>query len=134
MPAGSEGHPEGHSGEKCPIAPIVELFGGRWKTEILWRLEDGAKRFNQLRRLIPSVSQKMLAQQLRGLERDGLVKREHFPEIPPRVEYSMTPMGKSLRPVFEKLGTWGARNMDGVLSAREEYDGRVARRQVAQER
>ena len=111
--------------EKCPMAPIVDLFGGRWKTEILWRLEDGPIRFNQLRRLIQSVSQKMLAQQLRQLERDGLVCREHFPEIPPRVEYSITGLGKSLQPVFEKLGNWGIRHMEDVLSARRDYDERT---------
>ncbi len=109
----------------CPLSPIVDLFGGRWKTDILWRLEDGPCRFNQLKRMIPGVSQKMLAQQLRQLERDGIVQREHFPEIPPRVEYSMTPVGTSLQPVFTKLGTWGRHNMDEVLAARESYDART---------
>ena len=104
------------------MAPIVELFAGRWKAQILWHLEDGSRRFNQLKRLIPAVSQKMLAQQLRQLERDGLVKRDHFPEIPPRVEYSMTPLGESLRPVFAKLGRWGTHNMEDVLGARKKYD------------
>jgi DNA-binding HxlR family transcriptional regulator len=111
--------------ENCPLSPIVALFGGRWKTEILWRLEDGPCRFNQLKRTIPGISQKMLAQQLRQLERDGIVRREHFPEVPPRVEYSLTPLGRSLQPVFTKLGTWGRHHMDEVLAARESYDTRT---------
>lgn len=116
------------------MAPIVDLFGGRWKTEILWRLEDGPCRFNQLRRLIPAVSQKMLTQQLRQLERDGLVRREHFPEIPPRVEYSMTPLGKSLQPVFAKLGTWGRTHMSEVTAARISYETPPARQEAVSTR
>jgi DNA-binding HxlR family transcriptional regulator len=110
--------------DKCPMAPIVELFSGRWKTEILWRLEDTPIRFNQLRRLIPGISQKMLSQQLRQLERDGLVHREHYPEIPPRVEYSMTPLGKTLQSVFAELGRWGALHMVDVHEARTAFDDR----------
>jgi DNA-binding HxlR family transcriptional regulator len=121
-----------HSTDKCPLAPIVELFGGRWKTEILWRLEDGPKRFNQLRRLVPAVSQKMLTQQLRQLERDGVVRREHFPEIPPRVEYSMTPLGSSLQPLFAKLSDWGVRHLGDVLDAREHYDANVKKPHVGE--
>jgi DNA-binding HxlR family transcriptional regulator len=107
--------------ENCPIAPIVELFSGRWKTEILWMLEQEPCRFNELRRRIPGISQKMLTQQLRQLERDGLVNREHFPVIPPRVEYSMTALGHSLRPIFAELGNWGAGHIAKVLDARRIY-------------
>jgi DNA-binding HxlR family transcriptional regulator len=109
-------------GAGCPLSPIVGLFGGRWKPEILWHLKGEALRFNELKRRITGVSQKMLAQQLRALERDGLVHRAHFPEIPPRVEYSLTPVGASLEPVFQQLGAWGGDHLDQVAAARVAYD------------
>ena len=74
---------------------------------ILWHLEEGERRYNELRRLIPGVSQKMLSQQLKELEQDGLIERKVFPETPPRVEYAMTPYGKTLRPIFDIMYEWG---------------------------
>ncbi len=100
----------------CPISPVLELFIGKWKIEILWHLGDKPKRFNQLRRLIPRASQKIIAQQLRQLERDGLVTRTHYPEIPPRVEYERTDLAKSLIPIFEAIEKWGEGN--GIISTK----------------
>lgn len=107
----------------CPIERVISVFGGKWKPAILYHLEhNGTLRFSELRRLIPEVSQRMLTQQLRELERDGLVNREQFPEIPPRVEYTSTPVALSLAPVGKAIADWGADNMDAIHKARKRYD------------
>ncbi len=85
----------GTSGE-CPLADLIDMIGGRWKVLAVWHLRDGSKRFTELRRLMPGVTQKMLTQQLRQLEADGLVRREVFPQVPPKVEYSLTATGEEL--------------------------------------
>lgn len=92
----------------CPIEQLLVLIGGRWKPVILWWLldHDEPLRFKLLRQKIPVVSQKMLTQQLRELERDGFIKREMFSEMPVRVEYSLTAFGKRLRPVLRVLDAW----------------------------
>jgi len=84
----------------------LRLLSGKWKGEILWQLVDGKQRFGQLRRAIPDVTQHMLTTQLRDLESEGLVKRTVFPEVPPRVEYEMTPAARALKPVFDELFRW----------------------------
>ena len=93
---------------KCPIEELLVVIGGRWKPVILWWLMGSEKpfRFKILRQSMPRISQKVLTQQLRELERDGLVKREMFPEMPVRVEYSLTAFGRKLRPVLQKLDSW----------------------------
>jgi DNA-binding HxlR family transcriptional regulator len=93
---------------KCPIEELLVLIGGRWKPVILWWLIDSGQplRFKVLRQSIPRISQKILTQQLRELERDGLVKREMFAEMPVRVEYSPTPFGRKLWPVLQELDAW----------------------------
>lgn len=106
----------------CPIAGSIGAFGGKWKPDILYFLNQGPKRFNELRRLIPRVTQRMLTQQLRELERDGLIEREQFMEIPPKVVYSLSELGLSLVPVFDMLEKWGAQNMGKVERARARYD------------
>ena len=83
---------------------------------------EGTLRFNALRRLIPGVSQRMLTQQLRELERDGIVSRKHFAEIPPRVEYSLTKLGESLGPVAQAIDAWGDDHMADVEKSRKRYD------------
>lgn len=93
----------------CGIGPAFEVIGGKWKAVILWELHAGPKRFGELKRLIPSVSEKMLIQQLRELESDGLVHREVFHEVPPRVEYSATPLGQSMNAALGPLADWGER-------------------------
>jgi DNA-binding HxlR family transcriptional regulator len=89
------------------VATTIQAIGGRWKMLILWHLEEGQRRYNELRRLIPGVSQKMLTQQLKELEQDGLIERKVYPEMPPRVEYAMTAYGKTLRPIFDIMYEWG---------------------------
>lgn len=89
------------------VATTIQAIGGKWKMLILWHLEEGPRRYNELRRLIPGVSQKVLTQQLKELEQDGLVRREVYPEMPPRVEYIMTEYGKTLGPIFDTMYEWG---------------------------
>ena len=91
----------------CPVEATLALVGGKYKALILWKLMTGAMRFSELRRAVPGSTPKMLTQQLRELESDGLVHREIFPVIPPRVEYSLTPFGLSIRPVLESMYAWG---------------------------
>ena len=107
----------------CPIERVLTVFGGKWKPSILFYLEtEGTLRFNALRKKISGVTQRMLTNQLRELERDGLVMREHFPEIPPRVEYSLTKLGESVGPVGQAIDKWGQQRMGEVQKARLRHD------------
>lgn len=106
----------------CPIGGTLEVIAGRWKPEIIWNLQEGPLRFNELKRRIGSVSQKMLTQQLRELIRDGLVTRTQYAEIPPRVEYEQTNLALSLKPVLKALTDWSDAHGDMVMNARENYD------------
>ncbi|WP_447004029.1 winged helix-turn-helix transcriptional regulator [Saccharothrix isguenensis] len=93
----------------CGIDAAMDVVSGKWKSLILWELhQHGVRRFAQLRRGLPGVSEKMLVQQLREMEEDGLVRREVFPEVPPRVEYALTEHGTSLNDALSALGDWGA--------------------------
>ena len=105
----------------CPIREALVVFTGPWKPEILWHLKDSCMRFNQLHRAIGAVSQKMLAQQLRELQRDGLVKRTQYDTIPPHVEYEATDLVKTLEPIFDALEKWNKDNGATVQKAREQY-------------
>jgi len=96
---------------KCPAEITLNVIGGRWKTLILWQLFQGTRRFSELFRAMDGITQKMLTQQLREMEKDGVVHRRVFPEVPPRVEYSLTPMGQSLKPVVDAMCKWGAKQM-----------------------
>ncbi len=93
--------------QTCPVEITLKILGGKWKPIILWHLNRGTLRFNELSRLIEGITQKMLTQQLRELEADGLIRRKVYPEVPPKVEYSMTEHGKSLKPVLQAMGDWG---------------------------
>lgn len=94
----------------CPVETGLELIGGRWKARILWKLYNGTLRFGELRRGLPGITEKMLAQQLKELEHDQLIIRTQYPEMPPRVEYSLSAFGRSLAPVLEALRAWGEDN------------------------
>lgn len=91
----------------CPVETTLLLIGNKWKVLILRDLLDGTKRFGELKRSIGSVSQKVLTQQLRAMEEDGLVHREVYAEVPPRVEYSLTELGESLKPILDAMLNWG---------------------------
>ena len=91
----------------CGVGPAFEVIGGKWKAVILWELHEGPKRFGELRRLIAGISEKMLIQQLRELEFDSLVDRHVFHEVPPKVEYSLTALGKALNKAMGPLADWG---------------------------
>ncbi len=92
----------------CPVETTLELIGGKYKALILWRLSEGTLRFSELHKAITNATPKMLTQQLRELESQALIHREVFPVIPPRVEYSLTELGKSLMPVLMAMRDWGA--------------------------
>ena len=107
----------------CPIAPVVDIVFSRWTTPILWQLNaHGRQRFNDLRDLVDGITAKVLTQRLRQLERDGLVSRTMHPEIPPRVEYEITDLGRSLAPVFAALVSWSENHLADVTQARSSYD------------
>ncbi len=91
----------------CPVETTLGVIEGRWKVMILHHLLPGTKRFNELHRLLKGVSQRTLAQQLRDLERDGIVRRKVYPQIPPKVEYSLTRLGTSLEPILLAMHEWG---------------------------
>lgn len=93
----------------CPVTRAMSVIGGKWKLFIVYQLMGGTRRFGELRRLIPDVTQQMLTAQLRELEADGLISRTVFPVVPPRVDYSLTPLGENLRGVTDALMAWGAR-------------------------
>ncbi len=92
--------------QRCPVDQALELLSGKWKPRILWRLQVGTMRFNELQRAIAPVTQRMLTLQLRELERDGLVVRRVYAEVPPRVEYSLTAPARELTPSLRAVGQW----------------------------
>lgn len=91
----------------CPVETTLTLIGDKWKVLILRDLLPGTKRFGELKKSIGKVSQKVLTAQLRDMEQNGLVHRKVYPEVPPRVEYSLTPLGMSLRPILDAMWNWG---------------------------
>ncbi len=95
----------------CPLTGLIDMIGGRWKVLSLWRLRDGPKRFTELRRLMPGITQKMLTQQLRQLEADGLVTREVFPQVPPKVVYSLTRTGEEFGGLLSTLSDWATAHL-----------------------
>ncbi len=92
----------------CPVGTTLDLIGGKYKSLILWHLVDTTQRFGELRKLIPQATPKMLTQQLRELEQDNLVVRTVYPVVPPKVEYSLTDLGRSIRPILSLMYEWGA--------------------------
>ncbi len=107
---------------ECPLVPVLHLFGNRWKHQILWVLGRDMRRFNELHRALSGITPKTLTNQLRELERDGLIQRTQYPEIPPRVEYSITELGRSLTSVFREIEGWGERHLGQVNASRKRYD------------
>ncbi|MEU9507887.1 helix-turn-helix domain-containing protein [Micromonospora sp. NPDC048170] len=95
----------------CGLDAAIDVVGGKWKALILWELDHGPRRFSEVRRGISGISEKMLIQQLREMETYGLVHREVYRQVPPKVEYSLTDFGRSLNEALMPLGEWGERNM-----------------------
>ncbi|BBA29933.1 winged helix-turn-helix transcriptional regulator [Prevotella melaninogenica] len=106
----------------CPIRNVLSRVGDKWSMLVLFTLENNnSQRFKELQRNIPDISQKMLTATLKTLEGDGLILREAFPEIPPRVEYSLTEKGQSLLPLINNLISWASENMEDIIESRKQY-------------
>jgi DNA-binding HxlR family transcriptional regulator len=110
----------------CALDVTMAYIGGKWKSIVLWYLRKDAKRFSELNRLIPAITEKMLSLQLRELEKDGLVRRTVFAEVPPRVEYGLTEEGRTLLPLLEELAKWG-RYMGGKHGSLEVVEHSTAK-------
>ena len=95
----------------CPVELTLAAVGGKWKVLLLWNMRDGMRRYGELKRLIPGITHKMLTQQLRELEDDGIISRRVYEVVPPHVEYSLTERGKELSPVLEMMSKWGLQFM-----------------------
>ncbi len=118
----------GHAGvaDSCrPITDILTRVGDKWSVMVVMLLGNGTKRFNEMRRLIGGISQRMLTLTLRGLERDGLVTRTVFPTVPPRVDYALTELGRSLLIPISALGAWAYGHRDAIDAARLAFDARA---------
>jgi DNA-binding HxlR family transcriptional regulator len=112
--------------EKCPTRIVLDRIADKWTVLIVGALEGKTKRFGELRREIGGVSQKMLTQTLRGLERDGLVARMMYASVPPKVEYSLTELGRTLVHALESIRAWAEHNIEDVLKAQNDYDTKAA--------
>jgi len=95
----------------CPIQAVLDIIGGKWKVNILWHIGKDVKRFSQIKGDIPAITKKMLSQQLKDLEENGMVTRKIYAEVPARVEYSLTEKGRSILPVMEAMCEWGKRHL-----------------------
>jgi DNA-binding HxlR family transcriptional regulator len=103
----------------CSVEATLDVIGGKWKGVVLYHLCKKKHRYNELRRLLPDVTQRMLTLQLRDLERDGVVLRTVYPEAPPRVEYELTEFGESLRPIIHLMREWGAEYKNRIIKTRQ---------------
>ncbi len=110
-------------GDCRAVSDVLARVGDKWSVLVVSRLGEGSMRFNELRRSIGGISQRMLTLTLRGLERDGLLTRTAFPTIPPRVDYALTPLGRDLLNPVSALGAWAIRNQPKIARAREQFDG-----------
>jgi len=113
-------------GDCRAVSDVLSRIGDKWSVLVVARLGKGPLRFNELRRTIGGISQRMLTLTLRGLERDGLITRTVFPTIPPRVDYALTPLGRDLLNPVSALGAWAIRNQPKIARAREAFDGNCA--------
>jgi DNA-binding HxlR family transcriptional regulator len=117
--------PDAESEDCRAVRSVLTRVGDKWSILIIVLLGDGPKRFNEIKRLVAGISQRMLTLTLRGLERDGLVKRTQFPTIPPRVDYELTRLGQSLREAVEPLGEWAQRHVKHFATARAAFDKKI---------
>lgn len=109
----------------CPSRTVLEVLANKWALYVLAALRGGPRRFNELRRILDGVTQKMLTQTLRALERDGLIRREVYPTVPLRVEYSLTELGVGAGKLTSAIGDWSKRHAREIVAARAEYDQHV---------
>ncbi|MBY3620244.1 winged helix-turn-helix transcriptional regulator [Acinetobacter sp. CUI P1] len=114
---GGFGDVPGGNKEACPVEFTLDVIGGKWKGILIYHLMDGTKRFNEFRRICPGITQRMLTLQLRELEEDGVVHREVYHQVPPKVEYSLTEFGKTLTPIIKLMKDWGEVYKTKQLSA-----------------
>jgi len=114
----------------CPVNLTADIIGGKWKPLIIFYLESGTLRFGQLQKLIPGMTKKMLTQHLRELERDGIINRKVYAVVPPKVEYSLTKHGCSLKPILKQMSAWGTKHRAryGIPKGRTQKVAVVARR------
>jgi DNA-binding HxlR family transcriptional regulator len=120
----TEGIEHGFGGACQDVGEILARVGDKWSVLIVMMLGDGPRRFNELKRLVGGISQRMLTLTLRGLERDGLVTRTIFPTIPPRVDYELTDLGRSLRQPVQALGLWAMEHKATIRQSRDAFDRR----------
>lgn len=115
--------PADHSSGSClAVSSILSRIGDKWSVLVIMMLADGPRRFNEIKRMVGGISQRMLTLTLRGLERDGLVTRTIYPTIPPRVDYELTELGHSLKEPVQHLGSWAFANLPQIQTARENFD------------
>jgi DNA-binding HxlR family transcriptional regulator len=120
-----------HSGDspQCmAVREVLKLVGDKWSLLLVFQLSDGPKRFSELKRTVEGISQRMLTLTLRGLERAGLVTRTVYPTVPPRVDYALTPLGRTLREPVSALAAWADRSREKMQLAREQFDARATPR------
>ncbi|MBW4595750.1 MAG: helix-turn-helix transcriptional regulator [Brasilonema angustatum HA4187-MV1] len=110
---------QNHSRLTCEVENTLKVIGGRWKVLIIRELMDGVKRFGELQRALDGVTQKMLTQQLREMEEDGVIDRKVYPQIPPKVEYSLTPLGESLKPILYAMHEWGVKHLSEINNKKQ---------------
>jgi DNA-binding HxlR family transcriptional regulator len=115
----------------CGLAAALDVIGGKWKVLILWALREEAQRFGELRRLVEGISEKMLIQHLKEMQADGIVTRKDFKEVPPRVEYALTPYGKSLYAALAPLCEWGTLHMNRIEGRKEATEAKIRQRAAA---
>ena len=106
----------------CEVSTTLEIIGGRWKTVIVFYLLDGPKRFSEIMRYLPGVTQRMLTRQLRELERDHVLTRHVYPQVPPRVDYELTELGRTLLVPLGALATWADTHRGDIQAARDRHD------------
>ncbi|MCG6858347.1 MAG: helix-turn-helix transcriptional regulator [Salaquimonas sp.] len=114
---------EPFTADNCPVRDVLANVAGKWNSLILLTLDEGPKRFSALRREVPDISQRMLTQTLRDLQRDGYISREVFPTKPPSVEYALTDLGRSFLTIMKPLVTWSLENHGAIREARRAFDG-----------
>jgi DNA-binding HxlR family transcriptional regulator len=119
--------PHSHEGSECrAVASVIARVGDKWSMFVIMLLGGGPRRFNEIKRMVGGISQRMLTLTLRGLERDGLVTRTVFPTIPPRVDYELTDLGRGMWKPVEALGAWASQHQPEIERARARFDGRNA--------